>query len=77
MEAGSLRAQLTHDNDAKEEEISTLRDTLNKRINSLQDQLEEEYTTSKTALKVSTITVNCSVFLFYSIVFLGHFEDFI
>ncbi|XP_063674663.1 unconventional myosin-XVIIIa-like isoform X2 [Bolinopsis microptera] len=51
MEAGSLRAQLTHDNDAKEEEISTLRDTLNKRINSLQDQLEEEYTTSKTALK--------------------------
>jgi len=77
MEAGSLRAQLTHDNDAKEEEISTLRDTLNKRINSLQDQLEEEYTTSKTALKVSTITVNSSVFLFYLIVFLGHFEDFI
>ncbi|KAL5255542.1 hypothetical protein ACHWQZ_G010943 [Mnemiopsis leidyi] len=51
MEAGSLRAQLAHDNDAKEEEISTLRDTLNKRINSLQDQLEEEYATSKTALK--------------------------
>ena len=52
MEAGSLRAQLAHDNDAKEEEISTLRDTLNKRISSLQDQLEEEYATSKTALKV-------------------------
>ena len=55
MEAGSLRAQLGHDSEAKEEEIASLRETLTKRITGLEAQLEDEYETSKNALKVSVI----------------------
>ena len=56
MEAGSLRTQLSRDTEAKEEEIARLRDTLTKRENALQQQLEEEYATSKNALKVLVIS---------------------
>ena len=55
MEAGSLRTQLVRDSEAREEETAGLRETLTKRVNALQEQLEEEYSTSKSALKVVII----------------------
>lgn len=51
MEAGSLRAQIAHETESKEDELAELRESLHKKITSLEQQLEEEYNNGKTALK--------------------------
>ena len=56
MEAGSLRAQIAHETESKEDELAELRESLHKKITSLEQQLEEEYNNGKTALKVGTMT---------------------